>query len=197
MTIHTLPLGYLQTNCYIVSNGDRCISIDPGDEADRLLRFLEEKGLTLEAILLTHGHFDHVGAVETLATATGCEVWIHENDFSESDRKMFPMADTDIPEILFFEEGDRLDFAGLDISVTETPGHTRGSVCFVIEDALFAGDTLFSGSIGRTDLAGGDISKMQASLARLKAMEGNYTVYPGHGPKTTLDREKRVNPFLR
>ncbi len=197
MTIHTLPLGYLQTNCYIAANGDRCIAIDPGADARKALAFLQEKGLTLEAILLTHGHFDHVGAVEGLAKATGCEVWIHEGDFSESDLKMFPMANTDIPEIFFFEEGDRLDFAGLDIFVIETPGHTQGSVCFLIDDAMFAGDTLFSGSIGRTDLAGGDMPKMQASLARLKAMEGNFTVYPGHGPQTTLDREKRVNPFLR
>ncbi len=197
MTIHTLPLGFLQTNCYIVSNGSRCIAIDPGAEAGKVLTFLREQGLTLEAVLLTHGHFDHVGAAEELTKATGCEVWIHESDFSATDLQMFPMAATDIPEIFFFEEGDRLDFADLDISIMETPGHTPGSVCILIDDAMFAGDTLFSGSIGRTDLPGGDMRWMQNSLVRLKALKKSCTVYPGHGPKTTLDREKRVNPFLR
>ncbi len=197
MTIHTLPLGYLQTNCYIVSNGSRCIAIDPGADTGKALAFLQEQGLALEAILLTHGHFDHVGAVEALAKATGCEVWIHESDFSATDLRMFPLADTDLPEIFFFEADDRLDFAGLDISVMETPGHTPGSVCFLIENAMFAGDTLFSGSVGRTDLPGGNMLQMHRSLAQLKKIAEDYTVYPGHGPKTTLDREKRVNPFLR
>ncbi len=197
MTVHTLSLGFLQTNCYIVANGSRCIVIDPGAEPRKILDFLNEKGLSPEAILLTHGHFDHVGAAEALIKATGCELWVHESDFDHADRQMFPLADADIPEILFFEEGEQLDFAGLDISVLETPGHTMGSVCIAIGDALFSGDTLFSGSIGRTDLAGGDMRWMQHSLKRLKEMAPNYTVYPGHGPKTALEREKRVNPYLR
>ncbi len=197
MTIHTLPLGYLQTNCYIVSNTQSCIAIDPGAEAERILAFLKENQLQLEAVLLTHGHFDHVGAVEGLAKATGCEVWMHENDFSGPNLQMFPMMDTDIPEIFFFEEGDCFDFAGLPISVMETPGHTNGSVCICIGDAMFAGDTLFASSIGRTDLDGGNMALMRKSLQRLREINENYTVYPGHGPKTSLEREKRVNPYLR
>ncbi len=197
MTIHTLPLGFLQTNCYIVSSAESCIAIDPGADAELVLAFLEETKLRLDAVLLTHGHFDHVGAVEALAKRTGCEVWIHENDFSAPNRQFFPLADTDIPEIFFFEEGDCFDFAGLRISILETPGHTDGSVCICIGDAMFAGDTLFANSIGRTDLEGGNMQLMQRSLLRLKNLEENYTVYPGHGPKTSLEREKRVNPYLR
>ncbi len=197
MTIHTLPLGYLQANCYIVSQGENCIAIDPGAEANRVLAFLDENKLHLQAILLTHGHFDHVGAAEELVKATGCEIWMHENDFSAPNLQMFPMMDMDIPEIFFFEEGDRFDFAGLEVSILEAPGHTDGSVCICMGDAMFAGDTLFANSIGRTDLEGGNMRLMQQSLQRLKTIESNYTVYPGHGPKTSLEREKRVNPYLR
>ncbi len=199
MTIHTLPLGFLQANCYVVSQGHKCIAIDPGAEASKLLSFLSEKGLELEAVLLTHGHFDHVGAAEEVVMSTGSQLWMHERDFSygPEDQQMFPLSNCDRLNIHFFEDGEVLQFAGLDISILETPGHTWGSVCICIEDKLFAGDTLFAGSIGRTDLAGGDIRWMQKSLQRLKNLETNYTVYPGHGPKTTLDREKRVNPYMR
>ncbi len=199
MTIHTLPLGFLQANCYIVANDRRCIAIDPGGEADKLLTYLTENGLTLEAVLLTHGHFDHVGAAEEVVKATGCQLWMHERDFSygSEHKQMFPLTDCDFTEVHFCEEGEHLALAGLDISILETPGHTYGSVCILIGNDLFSGDTLFAGSIGRTDLEGGDIRYMRGSLRRLKELDKNYTVYPGHGPKTTLDREKRVNPYLQ
>ncbi len=199
MTIHTLPLGFLQANCYIVAEGCKCIAIDPGGDAGKVLDFLAKNGLELDAILLTHGHFDHVGAAEELVKATGCQLWMHESDFSygSEHRQMFPLAGCGCLNVRFFEDGERLALAGLDISILETPGHTCGSVCILIDGNLFAGDTLFAGSIGRTDLAGGDIRWMQKSLQRLKNLETNYTVYPGHGPATTLAREKRVNPYLQ
>ncbi len=198
MTIHTLPLGFLQANCYIVSEGEKCIAIDPGGEPEALLQFLQEKGLCLEAVLLTHGHFDHVGAAEALAKHTGCEIWMHPGDqgYGAEYLQMFPLLGSRLP-LQPLEAGDGLQIAGLNMKILETPGHTRGSVCICIGDAMFSGDTLFSGSIGRTDLAGGDIRAMQKSLDFLKALDQNYTVYPGHGPKTSLDREKRVNPYLR
>ncbi len=199
MTIHTLALGYLQTNCYIVANGSRCILIDPGDDAQQILAFLNTNGLLPEAILLTHGHFDHVGAAEALVRQTGCALWMHEGDFScrPEHKNIFPLEGSAFPEICFYEDGEQLTPAGLCVSVLHTPGHTWGSVCLCIGDALFSGDTLFQSSIGRTDLPGGDRHWMQSSLQRLKELDKNYTVYPGHGPKTTLDREKRVNPYMR
>ncbi len=199
MTIDILSLGLYQANCYIVSKGDRCIAIDPGDEAGKVLALLDQKGLTLEAILVTHGHFDHVGAAEALVKETGCQLWLHKADYDggPETRMWFPLAGCDFTEVHFFQEGQDLTLAGLPISVLETPGHTWGSVCLCIDDVMFSGDTLFLSSIGRTDLEGGDIPAMRKSLGKLKALEKNYTVYPGHGPKTTLDREKRVNPYLR
>ncbi len=198
MTIDILPLGYLQANCYILSEGDQCIAIDPGGDPEKVIAFLQEQNLHLEAILLTHGHFDHVGGVEALVKETDCQLWIHELDYSYGPKypQMFPLADCKIP-VHFFADGQKLTLANMTFSILETPGHTWGSVCICGENALFAGDTLFSGSIGRTDLAGGDIRAMQKSLEKLKNLEQNYTVYPGHGPKTTLDREKRVNPYMR
>ncbi len=198
MTIDILPLGFLQTNCYIVSEGGKCIAIDPGDDPEQVLSLLRKKNLDLEAIVLTHGHFDHVGGVEALVKETGCALWIHELDYSYGPKypQMFPLSDCKIP-VHFLADGQKLHMAGMQFSVLETPGHTWGSVCICAEDAMFSGDTLFAGSIGRTDLAGGDIRIMQKSLGKLKALDINYTVYPGHGPKTTLDREKRVNPYMR
>ncbi len=197
MTVHTLPLGWLQANCYIVANGSRCILIDPGDEASKVLAFLEEKDLKPDAILLTHGHFDHVGAAREVAAQTGCGIWIHSSDvpLGKAPTDIFPLGHD--RTLRFWADAEEFDFAGLSIRILETPGHTVGSVCILIGDAMFSGDTLFSGSIGRTDLEGGDMPLMRGSLLRIKELTQNYTVYPGHGPSTTLDREKRVNPFLR
>ncbi len=199
MTIHTLPLGFLQANCYIVAEHDRCIAIDPGGEAEKVLALLKKEGLTLDGIFLTHGHFDHVGAVEDLAKAAGCPVYLHAGD-NMGDVTMgqfFPLLSVQLPDLRYWEDGDVIFAGNLCISVLETPGHTQGSVCLAIGNDLFTGDTLFQNSIGRTDLPGGDMAAMRQSLGILKNLDKNYTVYPGHGPKTTLDREKRVNPYMR
>ncbi len=199
MTIHTLPLGFLQANCYIVAEHNRCIAIDPGAEAEKVLALLKKKGLTLDGIFLTHGHFDHVGAVEDLAKAAGCPVYLHAGD-NMGDVTMgqfFPLLSVQLPNLRYWEDRDVILAGNLCISVLETPGHTQGSVCLAIGNDLFTGDTLFQNSIGRTDLPGGDMTAMRQSLGILKNLDKNYTVYPGHGPKTTLDREKRVNPYMR
>ncbi len=192
MKIHTLPLGQLQTNCYILQNGDRCLAIDPGGEPERVLALLAQKGLTLEAILLTHGHFDHVGAVRELAAQTDCEVYLHELELS------LPPAITAGP--LYYThtygEGDDLTLAGLSFSVLHTPGHTPGSVCLRFGGDLFSGDTLFAGSCGRTDFPGGSAAQMRSSLRRLASLEGDLKICPGHGESTTLSDEKRYNPYL-
>ena len=192
MTITTLPLGMLQTNCYILSNDHRCLAIDPGGEPEKVLSFLEKERLTLEAILLTHGHFDHVGAVKALAAETDCPVYLCQEDLS------LPSAMTSGPLYYThsYAEGDVLTLAGMEFSVLHTPGHTPGSVCLRFGKHLFTGDTLFAGSCGRTDFPGSSPAAMGRSLGRLAALQENLFVYPGHGETTTLDEEKRYNPYL-
>lgn len=201
MKIHTLTLGAYQTNTYIVENGRSCAVIDPGYEPETILAFLRQKNLTVDAILLTHGHFDHVGAVEAIVSATGCKLWMSESDWSQPTDPIhtyfYPIANCDFTEVRFCEDREQILAGGLNFLVLATPGHTYGSVCFLCEDALFSGDTLFSGSCGRTDLPGGNRNLIRESLERLAKLEGNYTVYPGHGESTTLAQEKQYNPYMR
>lgn len=191
----TMALGAYQTNCYILwADGcDRCIVIDPGYEPERILTRVEQEGKTLAAILLTHGHFDHVGAVRTLAAETDCPVYLCGEDLSMPNQLTAgPLYYTHT-----YGEGDVLNIAGLTIRVIHTPGHTPGSVCLLTEDAMFSGDTLFEGSCGRTDLPGGDWTAIVKSLKRLAAMDTDYRVFPGHGGSTTLAAEKRWNPYMK
>ena len=195
LKIHTFPLGAYQTNCYIIHDetSKTCCVIDPGFEANTVLDQLDDLGLTCEAILLTHGHFDHVGAVKEIVAETGCKVYLCTEDLS-----MPPMM-TNGPLYYTHSYGDgtRLSLAGLEISVLHTPGHTPGSVCLIVEHSIFSGDTLFAGSCGRTDLPGGDWATILTSLRRLASIEANFWVYPGHGESTTLAEEKRYNPYFR
>lgn len=194
MDFFALPLGPLQTNCYILpGEGGHCLVVDPGDEADVILRFLEEKKLALEAILLTHGHFDHVGAVRELAADTDCRVWICAEDLSQpATMTAGPLFYTDT-----YAEGDELTLAGLTFRVLHTPGHTPGSVCLRFGEDLFCGDTLFAGSCGRTDFPGGSPAQMRASLNRLAQLPGTLRAHPGHGGSTTIAEERMFNPFMR
>ena len=194
LKIHILTLGMYQTNTYIIHDeaSKSCCVIDPGYDADTILRKIEALGLTPEAILLTHGHFDHVGAVKDLAADTGCRV------FACADDDHLPPMFTG-GKLYFtdrYEEGTILNIAGLYIRVLHTPGHTPGSVCLLADDVIFSGDTLFAGSCGRTDI-GGSWTDIQKSLKRLAALEGDFTVYPGHGESTTLAAERRYNPYMR
>lgn len=194
MQIHALPLGSYQTNCYILHNeGDsRCLIVDPGDEAEKLLAFLRLHRLQPEAILLTHGHFDHVGAVAAVAEETDCQVYLCPEEL-----KLPPMM-TAGP--LFFTDhygdGQKLTLAGLSFQVLHTPGHTPGSVCLLFDGILFSGDTLFAGSCGRTDFPGSDPGAMRRSLKLLRELPGDYRVYPGHAEATTLAAERQQNPYL-
>ena len=195
LKVHVYPLGDYQTNCYIIHEeaSKTCCVIDPGYTPDIVLDKVHALGLTVEAVLLTHGHFDHVGGVKELAAETGCKVYLHEADLA-----MHPMMTAGkLYYTHTYGEGDRLTLAGLTISVLHTPGHTPGSVCLIAENSLFSGDTLFAGSCGRTDLPGGDWLTITKSLNRLAALEANYRVYPGHGGSTTLAQEKRYNPYMR
>lgn len=194
MQIITMPVGAYQTNCYMVwGEGDKCVLIDPGYEANTLLEQVEKQGKTLEAILLTHGHFDHVGAVRDITAETDCKVYIHSQELTLPEAltagKLY-YTDT-------YDEGDTVNAAGLTFKVLRTPGHTPGGVCLLCGDAMFCGDTLFAGSCGRTDFPGGDYATMKCSLGRLSSLKGNYRVFPGHGEDTTLDLERKTNPYLR
>lgn len=195
LLIQTLCLGDLHTNCYIIQERacTRCCIVDPAADAERILAYLKKSGLTLEAIFLTHGHFDHVGAVRELAADTDCKVYIHEKDLSLPSQltggKLY-YTDT-------YTDGDKLHFSGMDVIVLNTPGHTEGSVCLLVEDAMFSGDTLFAGTCGRTDLPGGDEIAMMRSMYRLAAEGRDYRVFPGHGRATTLFAERDTNPFMK
>ena len=191
MNLKTLALGAYQTNCHILSNGSEAIVIDPGYEPDIILDALE--GRELKAILLTHGHFDHVGAVKELVAETGCKVYIHAADLS-----LPPMITAgQLYYTHTYAEGDTVcPIEGTALHVLHTPGHTPGSVCLLMGNEMFSGDTLFACSFGRTDLPGGDPRKMMESLRRLASLQGNFFIHPGHGGSTTLDAEKRFNPYM-
>ena len=191
LKVHTLILGLYQVNCYIVHNeeSDRCVVIDPGYEPEKIAAFLKNNGLHLDAILLTHGHFDHVGGVKALA-GNG-KVYLHQLEHT------MPEALTAGPLYATDAYPARFSVAGMDFTVLHTPGHTPGSVCLICEDAMFSGDPLFAGSCGRTDLPGGDWEAIQASLKRLKELPSDYRVFPGHGEDTTLSQERLYNSYLR
>ena len=194
LKIHTLTLGLYQTNTYIIheENSRSCCVIDPGYEANTILEKLDDLGLTLDAILLTHGHFDHVGAVKDLTADTDCRVFLCAEDTALPPMLTAgPLYYTDT-----YADGTILNIAGLYIRILHTPGHTPGGVCLLADDVIFSGDTLFAGGCGRTDL-GGDWATLVHSLKRLSQIEGYFKVLPGHGESTTLAYEKRYNPYMR
>lgn len=197
MLIKTLPVGQLETNCYIVTDEKtlQCAVIDPGADSNTILDYLEGAGLAVEAIFLTHGHFDHTTAAATVREATGAPIYIHKNDIAApgGDNSHKYHAD---PDVKTYGEGDVFTIGGLTFTVMETPGHSFGSVTLRCEDALFTGDTLFRDSCGRTDL-GGDMQTLMRSLKRLYDLPGDYEVYPGHMDASTLTRERTFNYYMR
>ena len=198
MLIKTLPVGDLETNCYVVTNEKtlECVVIDPGDESNTILDYLESNHLTCKAIFLTHGHYDHVGAVEAAQEETGATVYMNAKDDAKNMHSFhFPFT---LPENgRTYDDGDVVSAAGIDFSILSTPGHTPGSVVIRAEDALFTGDTLFRGSCGRTDLDGGSMEDMLQSLRKICSLEGDYEVYPGHMDCSSLIRERSFNYYCR
>ena len=204
MKLAQLPVGMLATNCYLVADdAGRCAVIDPGSHTEKILKKAEEEGFTIEAILLTHGHFDHVMAAPGIQKATGAKLYIHKNDQPDlapevaghrgylREPYVMPRVDGNL------EEGSEIKVGDLTFRVLHTPGHTLGSVCLLCGDLMFSGDTLFAGTCGRTDLPGGDHKMILNSLRRLAQLEGDYRVLPGHGPSTTMNEERVENPFLQ
>jgi hydroxyacylglutathione hydrolase len=207
MDVRMFTVGPVAENTYIFrrEDSDRALIVDPGEEADRLLAAIDELGVTLDGILLTHTHFDHVGAVAPVAKATGAEVWVPEIEKVVLDDIMAfvpwpgfgPFESYDAEHTL--SGGEKLELAGFDIDVLFTPGHSPGHVTFSIPDesAVFSGDVLFEGSVGRTDLPGGDWGTLLESIRGLvEGLPEETTVYPGHMGITSLGAERAGNPFL-
>lgn len=201
-----LVVGPLQCNCYIVGDPDthEAIVIDPGDDADRLAESIAARGLTVTAIVATHAHFDHVVAAERLRALTGAPFYLHADDkpllaWVQESARMFLGIDLPPPPEVDTEarEGDRLVAGAVGLEVVHTPGHSPGSISLVTDGAVFSGDTLFAGSIGRTDLPGGDTQALlDAVKDKLFRLDADLPVYPGHGPATTLGHEREMNPFV-
>ena len=199
MKVKVMPVGPIGTNCYILEDEQAQVAaiIDPGGEAERILSVMGEENVTVEYILLTHGHYDHTTAVPALHQAyPQAKIYIHQADANGAGSRLFPLAGQ-VEGLLSYDEGDTLSLGGLTIEVLHTPGHSKGSVTLKVGDVLFTGDTLFAGDCGRTDLSGGSYEEILASLKRLGELEGNFHVCPGHGGTSTMDQERRGNPYLR
>jgi hydroxyacylglutathione hydrolase len=207
MDVRTFTVGPVQENCHIarLDGSAQALVIDPGDEPERLLDAIDKLAVEVAAILLTHTHFDHVGAVAPVARATGAEVWCPELEVPVlADIMRYvpwpgfgPYESYDADHTV--GGGERLELAGMEIDVLFTPGHSPGHVTYHVasENAIFSGDVLFAGSVGRTDLPGGDAATLMRSLGMLvETLPGETTVYPGHMGNTTIGRERATNPFL-
>jgi hydroxyacylglutathione hydrolase len=206
MDVRMFTVGPVQENCFLFrqDGSNEALIVDPGEEAPKLLGAIEELGVDLKAILLTHTHFDHVGAVAPVAKATGAPVYCPQLEVAVLQDIMSyvpwpgfgPFESWDPEETV--AGGERLQLAGFDIDVIFTPGHSPGHVTYAVEDALFSGDVLFEGSVGRTDLPGGDWPTLARSIeSLLERHPDEQRVFPGHMGLTTLGRERATNPFLR
>ncbi len=199
MEIKAFPCGMLGTNCYIVYDKNNCVIFDPDfafpSEYEMIREFLKDK--KLHAVVLTHGHFDHIGSVDEVCSEYGVPLYIHEQDkeMLTDTRKnaSFLLPDLSVrckTDANTFNNEDVLRFGSVDFKVMHTPGHTKGSCCFIFEDFIISGDTLFKNGLGRTDLYGGSSEELYSSLRKLFSLEKNYKVYPGHDGSTTLDKER-------
>jgi len=198
MHVKTIAVGQLQTNCYILTDETTktCAIVDPGDEGSLILDYIEDLGLLLQAIFLTHGHYDHSMAVDDIVRAFDVPVYIHKDDATTETRPdpYRYLADT---RTRFYADGDEIPFGNLVVTVLGTPGHSPGSVTLLCDTCLFTGDTLFRDDCGRVDLPGGSLETIKASFRKLASLPGDYEVYPGHGGASTLDRERRFNVYLK
>jgi glyoxylase-like metal-dependent hydrolase (beta-lactamase superfamily II) len=206
LIVHTLPVGPFQANSFVLKcseTGDGVI-VDPGDEDELILEVAEREGVNVKYIFLTHAHVDHVGAVLPVHESTGAPVLLHKDDEFLLERVgaqalSFGLSVEGPGEVdVFIEDGNVYRFGTLEAKVIHTPGHSPGGVCYLIGKTLFAGDTLFAGSIGRTDLPGGSYDTLISSIKeKLLPLCDDVEVHTGHGPSTTLGEERLTNPFLR
>lgn len=206
MKVLTLELGPLGTNCYILINEEekKGVIFDPGADAQTILTVVEKEGITVEAILLTHGHSDHIGALAQVREMTKAPVMIGEKDanmLTDARRNLSSFMGENIAlktADRLLKDGDVVDVAGCSLEVLETPGHTPGGVCYKVENVVFCGDTIFCESIGRTDFPGGSYPEILSSIkTKILTLPDETNLLPGHGPATTVGWERRMNPFLQ
>lgn len=198
MKVKLLRVGPIGTNCYILEDDQTNLAavIDPGDEPELIQEALEKEGVEVRYLLLTHGHYDHTTAVPALHRVyPQADIYIHQADANGAGSTLFPLAG-EVDDLKLYDEGGVIRLGDHEIQVLHTPGHSPGSVTLKVEDVLFTGDTLFAGSCGRTDLRGGSYEQIMQSLKRLGELKGDFHVCPGHEATSTLERERRSNPFL-
>ena len=198
MKVKLLRVGPIGTNCDILEDDQTNLAavIDPGDEPELIQEALEKEGVEVRYLLLTHGHYDHTTAVPALHRVyPQADIYIHQADANGAGSTLFPLAG-EVDDLKLYDEGDVIRLGDHEIQVLHTPGHSPGSVTLKVEDVLFTGDTLFAGSCGRTDLRGGSYEQIMQSLKRLGELKGDFHVCPGHEATSTLERERRSNPFL-
>ncbi len=207
MNIITIPNGTFQANCYIVETENAAVVIDPGHLERQLVSYVDQNPDKIKFILLTHRHFDHLSAANELRSMTGAKIVIHQLDegglFSDllslvgMSGGFYSKADPDAHGDIYVDDGDTVTVDGMVFKVLYTPGHSEGGVCYLCDNVLFSGDTLFKGSIGRTDFPSSNNTEMRQSLDRLCTLPDDTLVYPGHGPSTTIGHEKQTNMFLK
>ena len=204
MIIDKIVEPYFGENMYILIDEEtkKCAVVDPGGASDKILNYIKRNSLELEYILLTHGHGDHIGAVNTIKSRTNAKVVAHndEQELLNDNRKNLSYSMHCGPQELnadiYVHDKEKLELGNLKLSFIHTPGHTKGSMCIRVNDDMFTGDTLFAGSIGRTDLYGGDYKQIEKSLRKLAKYEDKVKIHPGHGPSSTLGIEKMSNPYM-
>jgi len=205
MQIQQMSLGPLGTNCYIIHDQSEALIIDPGGDPDQVIDYLQQEKLSPQVILLTHAHFDHIGAVDKLRKQFNINVHLHENEADWLEEPRFNGSYRFVGEEIITSRPDHLLAPGVmhtspfEFEVVHTPGHSPGSVSFIFhkERIVFSGDVLFQQGIGRTDLIGGSMEQLAASIkTHLYTLDDEYTVYPGHGSETSIGEEKRNNPFV-
>jgi glyoxylase-like metal-dependent hydrolase (beta-lactamase superfamily II) len=203
MIIKKLVVGPLENNCFVIADekSKECFVVDPGDEPDRIIDFINENNMKVKYIICTHAHFDHVGAVSEIKKETEAKLVIHGYDLniyhsSRDHAALWGFEIDPLPEPdLFVSEGEVLRIGGLRFEIIHTPGHSPGGICIYGEGILITGDTLFAGSVGRTDLPGGDVESLKQSFIRLMALSDTVKVLPGHGPESTIGKERADNFF--
>lgn len=206
MIIKKVVVGPLEVNCYIIGCEDskEAAIIDPGDNADEIIRTIEKEGLKPKCIINTHAHFDHVGGVKAIQDHFKIDFFLHKEDLflvdnASEQATAFGLKPIPKPEVnKYVNNGEKISLGNKSITVIHTPGHSPGCVCYYLDNNVFVGDTLFAGSIGRTDLPGGSYETLINSIKEnLFPLGDNTIVYPGHGPSTTIENEKEHNPFLK
>lgn len=204
MKIEKIVEPYFGENMYILIDEEtkKCAVVDPGGANDKILSYLKKNSLDLEYILLTHGHGDHIGAVNDIKSKTNATIIAHadEKELLNDNRKNLSYSmhcgPQELDADIYVHDKGKLELGNLKLSFIHTPGHTKGCMCIRVNDDMFTGDTLFAGSIGRTDLYGGDYKQIEKSLKKLKKFEDSVKVHPGHGPSSTLGIEKMSNPYM-